>query len=225
MKPSILLLFIIVTFITACTDSEFTDSRDGKKYKTVKIGTQTWMAENLNYNASGSRCYGEGGQVAVGEVRTTLSDTEVQNNCTEYGRLYDWKTAMAGSASSTANPSGIKGICPNGWHLPSMAEWNTLESYINSDKNCTNCDAKHLKATSAWSDSNVEDTYGFAALPSGFGISDGTFIFIKLGGLWWSASEYDNFAAYYRAMSYADEVAHWGYEYKSDLYSVRCVKD
>src|SRR5215469_10890371 len=94
-------------FNPAITYGSFTDSRDSKTYRTVVIGTQTWMAENLNYNATGSKCYNDSTQY-----------------CDLYGRLYDWTTAMAGVSSSSANPSGVLGICPVGWHLPSDAEWN-----------------------------------------------------------------------------------------------------
>jgi len=79
----------------------FVDNRDGKTYKKTVIGTQTWMAENLNYNASGSKCYGYGNNA---------------NYCDEYGRLYNWSTA--------------KEACPAGWHLPSDAEWTTLANYV-----------------------------------------------------------------------------------------------
>jgi uncharacterized protein (TIGR02145 family) len=80
--------------------THFCDERDDKSYKYVKINNQIWMAENLNYNASGSRCYGD----------DTGGDN--QNMCGIYGRLYDWSTAMTS--------------CPAGWHLPSYDEWDTL---------------------------------------------------------------------------------------------------
>jgi uncharacterized protein (TIGR02145 family) len=92
--------------ITIIKDS-FTDNRDYKKYNMVRIGSQWWMAENLNYNVSGSRCYGD----------DTGSDT--QGYCEIYGRLYDWATAMT--------------VCPAGWHLPSDAEWTTLTNYVGSN--------------------------------------------------------------------------------------------
>jgi uncharacterized protein (TIGR02145 family) len=79
------------------------DSRDGKTYKTVAIGEQIWMAENLSYNATGSKCYGEGGYVvhmycgsnSCSSPYYTLSDVEIQANCDKYGKLYDWATAKS----------------------------------------------------------------------------------------------------------------------------------
>jgi len=105
----------------------FTDTRDNKTYKYVKIGTQTWMAENLNYNATGSKCYAEG-------VPGVSADS-IAKNCTKYGRLYDWSTAMALDASynydSYSAAAKHQGICPSGWHLPSDAEWNILMKHAN----------------------------------------------------------------------------------------------
>jgi uncharacterized protein (TIGR02145 family) len=201
------------------TASQFCDHRDDKIYKKVTINTQTWMAENLNYNADGSWCYGD----------NTGGDS--QNRCGTYGRLYNWNTAMAEAASSTANPSGVQGVCPSGWHLPSQAEWDALNTFIQSDKGCSNCDAKHLKAENGWDSNgwdingNGLDSYGFSALPGGLGRFDDSFFDVGNYGYWWTASEYYIGGAYSRHMSYYDEYAYWGNYDKSYLRSVRCLKD
>jgi len=169
----------------------FTDNRDGKKYRTVKIGNQTWMAENLNYAASGSKCYDNNSE-----------------NCKKYGRLYDWNAAM--------------GICPSGWHLPSGAEWNMLIAAVDGEETA----GKKLKAKSGWNNNgNGTDEFGFSALPGGYGGSDGSFSSIDNNGRWWGASENVIYRAYTRLMYYSDEDAGWGYNYKSNLFSVRCLQD
>jgi uncharacterized protein (TIGR02145 family) len=211
------------------SSSSIVNSNVGKgnnisNYKTVKIGTQTWMAENLNYAIAGSKCYGEGGIV--------FNSAEVQDNCDTYGRLYDWATAMNLSSTynttrySTTNPVKHKGICPVGWHIPNADEWNTLSSYIASDKGCSSCDAKHLKATTGWNNGgNGLDTYGFAALPGGGGDSGGLFDGAGDVGYWWSASENNAYGAYFRFMYYLHEYASWLNNNKSFLQSVRCLQD
>jgi len=168
----------------------FTDSRDGKKYKTVKIGSQTWMAENLNYDAHGSKCY-----------------DNKPDNCAKYGRLYNWQTART--------------ACPNGWHLPSKAEWEKLTSAVGGEKT----EGLKLKAKSGWnSNGNGTDDFGFSALPGGNGDSDGSFSNVGYG-YWWSSSEYDSYSAYYRDMYYSYEGASWGNDGKTSLRSVRCLQD
>jgi uncharacterized protein (TIGR02145 family) len=184
----------------------------------VKIGTQTWMAQNLNYAASGSRCYGD----------NTGGDS--QGYCATYGRLYNWTTAMADSASSSANPSGIKGICPGGWHLPSDAEWDVLVQYVDPDwtsnSNGGNVAGTKLKAKSGWNNNgNGTDNYGFSALPGGLGHSSGTFYDVGNHGLWWSTTEYNATGAYTRYM-YLSYVYVYRFSYdKSYFFSVRCLQD
>jgi len=177
----------------------FADSRDGKSYKFVNIGTQIWMAENLNYDVPSNdkdACY-----------------NEEPANCATYGRLYNWSIAI--------------NVCPSGWHLPSQAEWDLLANYIQSDKGCTEeCDAKHLKAKSEWSNNgNGLDSYGFAALPGGRGGSDGSFYYAFDTGGWWSASERDSDRGYGRVMVYNLDGAGWDSKSKDGLYSVRCVQN
>jgi uncharacterized protein (TIGR02145 family) len=197
---------------------QFCDERDGQKYVYVTIGegetAQTWMAENLNYAASGSKC-GNG---------SNLSDNNT-TTCDTYGRLYNWSTAMNNSASSTANPSGVQGVCPSGWHIPSDAEWDVLMTAVGSD-------ATKLKVVSDWNNGSGggNDDYGFSALPGGYGYYSS---FTKVSseradlGYWWSATEDNASNAYYRYMKSVDGngVVRWVSGDKSYLYSVRCVKD
>jgi uncharacterized protein (TIGR02145 family) len=179
------------------TKDTFTDSRDNKSYETVKIGTQTWMAENLNVAASGSKC-GDGESLSDGNTST----------CDTYGRLYDWETAKA--------------ACPSDWHLPSDAEWTTLENSVGGSFTA----GTKLKAKSGWnSNGNGEDTYDFSALPGGYGSSYGGFNGVGYRGRWWSATVSDASRAWRRRMSYIYASVDRAYNDKTSLYSVRCVQD
>jgi len=172
----------------------FTDPRDGKTYKTVKIGKQTWLAENLNYDADGSKCYNND-----------------PANADKYGRLYNWETA--------------KKACPDGWHLPSNEEWQELVNFAGGDRIA----GKKLKATSGWNDYCGQpdcstDEYGFAALPGG-SVLNGDFRDIGINGDWWSASERNLGRAYKWNMGYVSDLVLYDDFTKSNLFSVRCVKD
>ena len=178
---------------------------EGETYNTVVIGTQTWMARNLNYEASGSKC----------------------NNCDTYGRHYDWATAMnlpsSCNSSTCASQIGTphRGICPSGWHIPSDAEWTTLTTFVGSSS------GTKLKANSPlWNSGKGTDDFGFAALPGGHGSSGGSSYDVGDFGYWWSASE--NYAnnAYYRSMYYYGGSVGRNYYNKSNyLFSVRCLQD
>jgi len=184
----------------------------GQTYRTVVIGTQTWMAQNLNYNASNSRCYGDNtGRDSLG-------------NCAKYGRLYDWATAMGISSdynNSPYNPSSgtkYRGVCPNGWHIPNNDEWTTLTGFVGDSA------GTKLKATSGWSSGNGTDEFGFSTLPGGGGFSGGTFGDVDYG-LWWSTMEYNASNAYFWRMGYGNTDV-YSYNFaKPSLFSVRCVKD
>ncbi len=156
-------------------DTEFTDSRDGKKYKVVCIGNQTWMAENLRYDAPGSVCYNDDAA-----------------NCDIYGKLYNWNTVMAGASASTSSPSGVKGICPKGWHLPSQAEWNTLFDNLGGPSLAGGA----MRSTSAlWQAPNTGATNssGFSAEPGGlyYFANTGVWKYTAIGQLafWWTTSQ------------------------------------
>jgi uncharacterized protein (TIGR02145 family) len=205
------------------------DSRDSKVYKKTKIGTQTWMAENLNYNAAGSRCYGD----------NTGGDS--QNRCDTYGRLYDWATAMNlptscnSSDCSSLVQSKRQGVCPSGWHLPSDAELDDLIAFVHSDNGLavytsggSTLAGKYLKAESGWNGTMVnDDKYGFSALPGGRGYSGDNFLNVGDYGTWWSATAYNSNSNddYNMGMSYNNENANRALSAKGNMYSVRCVQD
>jgi uncharacterized protein (TIGR02145 family) len=223
MKTSATLLALFC--IVACFQQEntFTDSRDGKTYKIAKIGEQTWMAENLNYEAEGSKCYND-----------SIS------YCDKYGRLYDWATAMGiGKEFNEKKWNGSdvnhQGVCPKGWHLPNNAEWDKLYRYADGDKDTespyrSKTAGKYLKSKEGWNDyngksGNGEDKFGFSALPGGFGRSDGNFYNVGYYSYWWSASEDDSGDVYTLSIYYLNEDAGYSSIYKSYLQSVRCVRD
>jgi uncharacterized protein (TIGR02145 family) len=212
---------------------------DGETYQTVVIGTQTWMARNLNYNAEGSKCYGND-----------------PANCGIYGRLYNWATAMALPSNCNSSSCSFqigakhKGICPSGWHIPSNADWNALLKFVDEEKDGNgendSCRTgicygsytagKYRKATSGWKSSgengeksgNGDDAYDFAALPGGYGSSLGGFLNVGYNGNWWkSATEYFADIAWYRYMSYYYEDVYFNAysDGKYDLFSVRCLQD
>jgi len=140
--------------------------------------------------------------------------------------LYDWETAMNCEKSSCYSDVKYQGICPSGWHIPSIAEWGELENYVESSNGCRRCAAKYLKATSEWRvNGNGNDKYGFSALPGGYGDYEGYFYYVGNSGRWWTATWGSNTYAYYRDMNYRYEYMEYYSEDKSFLYSVRCLQD
>jgi len=172
----------------------FNDDRDdGKPYKWVKIGEQIWMAENMNYD--------------IPDDATDVCYDNYPANCTTYGRLYNWHAAQD--------------VCPEGWRLPTDADWDNLMIYVYNENLLPSCQAegkriaaryyaaadatcplpgKYLKAKSGWNpkteggSGNGTDKYGFAALPGGYRQSSslgGDFDNIGNYGTWWSSDGND----------------------------------
>ncbi|HPR59198.1 MAG TPA: FISUMP domain-containing protein, partial [Bacteroidales bacterium] len=192
----------------------FIDSRDSHEYRTIEIGTQTWMAENLAYLptvspvATGSETvpyyyvYGYDGSDVI-EAKAT-------SNFEDYGVLYNWPAAMNGAVSSSGNPSGVQGVCPAGWHIPSDNEWKQLEIFIGiSEENANSTgwrgtdQGTKLKTKSGWCcDGNGTDYYGFGALPSGYRHYAGNFLDLNSNGNWWTCTQHDESYSWYRNLSY-----------------------
>ena len=186
----------------------------GNVYKTVAIGSQTWMAENLNYAGSGS--------TAIGTCYKGSSDS-----CAKYGRLYSWAQAMNGSASSSTASNEVQGICPTGWHIPTDTEWSALLKFVDPTDTAAGAELKAAivgwKANNALS-GNGTDLFGFRALPAGDTV-EAAFNVAGSAGFWWSATASDSANAWTRSIDY-NSASLFRYDYdKTFGYSVRCMKD
>ena len=225
-KTFILLSFIFAIIFSNCKKDDVNDYDDeitygsvydleGNEYKTVIIGNQEWMAENLRTTK-----YNNG--AAIPNI-TSSSDWSIlttdayawYNNDEasfkdDYGALYNWFAVNTGN------------LCPTGWHVPTDAEWTALEVYVGGGA------GTKLKATSGWdSGGNGTNEYGFSALPGG-GRYFGYGYFGNMGviGAWWSSTEYDATHAYYRYLHYYS--GNLTYDYHNNKmhgFSVRCVRD
>lgn len=217
-----------------------TDSRDGQTYKTVKIGNQVWMAQNLNY-ADSNKTEGLKGNVKC------YGDND--DHCKVAGRLYTWAAAMDSLGLFNTYGQGcgngawcwpiypVQGVCPDGWHLPSETEWKTLRTAVSGGGDLYD---SLLISLVGWEKNNGTDVVGFSALPAGFYNSEKK----KFDGVgerahFWSASEYsydasiarvkpkDNAYNMYLGSTHMKSSG-WASltdGLKANFYSVRCVED
>ena len=190
------------------------DSRDGRKYNTVTIGTQTWMAENLNYATANSYCFNND-----------------PDKCAEYGRFYTWAAAMDSAGIFGVNGEGcgynstceplwiypVQGVCPVGFHLPTTREWKILFSAVGGKISA----GKMLKSTMGW-ETNGTDVYGFSAIPVGrSSFENGTYFENSIANFW----SVDDHGGTNSVSLNNDEDAHINNDDARNRYSVRCVKD
>ncbi len=196
------------------------DERDGKEYKAVEIGNQVWMAENLNYEMEESYCY-----------------EDSLHYCEKYGRLYPWYVAMDADGLFSSSGKGchynaecsptypVRGICPDGWHLPSKADWDTLLLVVGG----SNTEGKKLKASTVWGEEfKGTDEFGFSALPGSHRMHGGSmYIWEGSYAYFWTSSDYkDNFDAYKVMLRYDYDDAIIDIDAnKAYAFSVRCLRD
>jgi uncharacterized protein (TIGR02145 family) len=202
-------------------------SYGGQNYNTVQIGTQCWMADNLNI---GVMIDGSSNQTNNSTIEKYCYDNN-SVNCITYGGLYQWEEMMQYSTDP-----GAKGICPGGWHLPTDAEWMTLEEEVESttgiDWNSTGwrgTDAGgNLKetGTSHWQSPNTGATNssGFEALSGGSRFPDETFNNLTSRANYWSSSE-NGSDAWGHNLGYENAQMHRNYYNKTYGFSVRCLRD
>ena len=202
-----------------------TDTRDGKTYNTVLIGTQCWFAQNLNI---GTRINGTIEQTN-NSIIEKYCHNDLESNCDVYGGLYQWDEAMQYSTTE-----GVKGICPTGWHLPTDAEWCSLTQFLDPSVYCnaigitgTNAGGKMKEAgLTHWASPNTGATNssGFTALPGGYRDTNGGFYGLTYGALFWSSFQNAAATAWDRSISGSEGVGRYS-DYKADGFSVRCVQD
>ncbi|MFO7934424.1 MAG: fibrobacter succinogenes major paralogous domain-containing protein [Bacteroidales bacterium] len=207
----------------------FIDPLDGRVYKTVKLGTQVWLAENLNADKyrNGDPVLNRKGKGEWGKHETgawCFYDNEKKNG-EIYGRLYNWFAV-----------NDPRGLAPEGWHIPTDEEWKELEIYLGLGE--TEAGYRGWRGqdtggklketgTSHWHEPNEKATNasGFTALPGGYRDVDGHFYVLGYGGYWWSSSEHTDDIVWYRSLYHTYSKIHRTDSYAGDGFSVRCVKD
>ena len=227
---------MIYTTPVACGTAILTDI-DNNTYSTVLIGTQCWMKANLR-----TKKYANGTTISQGSSTSTTTaywyyPGNSAWNWYSYGLLYNWKAVMGNSSSSSANPSGVRGICPNGWHVPSDAEWKQMEMAVGmSQSDADNIGIRGSIAvrlcTSGWASSSSSNapgdtsatgrnSSGFSAIPAGY--YDGGYWHFGNYTYFWSTTGEPS--AYCRALYYNTASVYRAYEAADRGYSVRCVRD
>ena len=186
----------------------------------VKIGEQEWMTENLNVD------HFQNGDI----VQEAKTDSEWEkagenkepawcycdnnsSNGEKYGKLYNFYAV-----------NDPRGLAPNGWRVPTDAEWTVLTDYLTANGH-NGTEGTALKATSGWGYGKRTDDYGFLGLPGGFRYYDGSFDSVGYGGSWWSSSQTNTGFAWYRYLVFnSDNVGRHSTNKKSG-FSVRCLRD
>ena len=201
-------------------------SYGGQSYNTVQIGTQCWMAENLNI---GSMVNGSSNQMNNSTIeKYCYSDNT--SNCDTYGGLYQWNEMM-----QYVSTEGTQGICPTGWHLPTDDDWKTMEMYLGMNQ--AQADAEGWRGTDEggklketgithWISPNTgaTNTSGFTGLPGGYRYTDGSFSTLTHNAIFWSSSVGGSLA-WYRALDYSNAQVQRFYLDQAYGNSVRCVRD
>lgn len=211
---------------------------DGNQYNAVRMGEQVWMTENLRTTR-----YADGTEIPLGtSASSTIAYRYVPDdnpsNVNAYGYLYNWTATMGNSSSNSINSAPVQGICPDGWHVPSDAEWTQMTNYVggNSQYVCNEINgniAKALASTTGWSvssnscavgnDQSSNNASGFSALPAGGYY--GNHSYFSYRAYFWTADKFNDCNAYSRRLDYNYADIDRNNHDKSDGLSVRCVQD
>jgi len=224
-------LFIFAILLTSCgkdpigsTDGTFKDSRDNHLYKYVKIGTQTWMAENLAYlpavNPSEDGSYNEPYYYVYDFQGNDVAKAKEALNFQTYGCLYNWVAAV--------------NACPQGWHLPTDKEWMILEIYLGMSQadaesywfRYSGAVGRAMKSTSGWDENgNGDNSSFFDALPGSRRYASGIFMSLGSHTLFWTGSEDQDSTAWSRLLYFGESGVARNPWYKVQGFSVRCLRN
>ena len=223
---------------------------DENVYSTVQIGFQCWMKENLR-----TTHFANGVSISVGYDGSLTTANALRynpngssSNVSEYGYLYNWVGAMHYSASSNTNPSGVQGICPDGWHLPSNSEWAQMINYVGGHNEyicgeSANATAKALASVSGWKNytgtstdkdcfpgytPSTNDAAGFSAKAAGCHQGGGDYSYVNSTRAWayyWSSTEFNSNQANYKGIRYDNANVQSAEYNKGYAVAVRCVRD
>ncbi|MFA6596726.1 MAG: FISUMP domain-containing protein [Ignavibacteriaceae bacterium] len=217
MKRAVYFFLVSLLVFTSCkksgnpispSDESASITYEGKVYHTIKIGTQTWLKENLDV---GTMIQGTANPSNNGVIEKYCYGNDTAN-CSKYGGLYQWSEAMAYDTIE-----GTKGICPTGWHIPTKAEFDTLVTAVQYNGNS-------LKAVGQGTGDSVgTNTSGFSALFAGYRSVDGSLITLGSSTVFWSSTE--DRGAYAYGFALWDYSSSTSYDRKEFGSSIRCIKD
>ena len=218
---------------------------DGNVYHTVRLGEQCWMRENLR-----TTHYADGTAIATTSGTSETVPYYYQHNSlnvVQFGLYYNWTAVMNGAESSNTNPSGVQGICPDGWHVPSAAEWLELNDFVNSISHyrCgtgSGSIAKALASRTGWSNNSTacapgnnqaaNNASGFNAMPAGYYYSGTSFwdvsntaCFSSSTGSSGCSGYLVTYYLYYSGAGFSSSNCDYYYSHKTRGFSVRCVLD
>jgi uncharacterized protein (TIGR02145 family) len=197
--------------------------QEGNVYKTIVIGTQEWMAENLN-----TSIYRTGDAIPTNLDNATWQGTtsgawayynNEESYACPYGKLYNWYACV-----------DARQLCPVGWHVPTDAEWTVLTNYLDGESVAggkMKTTGTLEGATGLWGTPNADATNssGFSGAPGGHRLYNGGYDYIGDAGFWWSSSELDSFLAWNRFLYYDNGIAGRNFDGKQFGFSVRCLRN
>jgi uncharacterized protein (TIGR02145 family) len=236
----VILFFGVLALLTMKTHAQTVTDYDGNVYNTVIIGTQMWLKENLK-----TTHYSDGTEINDGtNAGNIIGDSSVKyffnyDNDTAYssifGKLYTWAAVMNGEASSNSNTDRVQGVCPTGWYVPTDAEWNIMEKYLDISTDTTTYDiwtgtdiGNKLKESDTihwWIGNRGTNSSNFTAIAGGSRHPDGVFDDLYANGVWWTSTDYNGVNAWSRDLNYNLPTIMKFNAFKTSGFSVRCIKD